>query len=65
MAVVSGARNRRVRFPPDSDQTADTAGGPFRAISGLMHRSNAAFSKGAGRWDNSSMLSEPWHFAFV
>jgi hypothetical protein len=35
------------------------------AISGLMHRSNAAFSKGAGRWDNSSMLSKPWHFAFV
>src|ERR1700692_4530234 len=26
-----GARNRHVRFPPDSDQTADIAGGPFRA----------------------------------
>jgi hypothetical protein len=26
-----GARNRLVRFPPDSDQTADIAGGPFRA----------------------------------
>jgi hypothetical protein len=33
-----GARNRHVRFPPDSDQTADIAGGPFRATSGLMHR---------------------------
>jgi len=29
-----GARNRHVRFPPDSDQTADIAGGPFRAITG-------------------------------
>jgi hypothetical protein len=28
------ARNRQVRFPPDSDQTADIAGGPFRANSG-------------------------------
>jgi hypothetical protein len=27
-----GARNRHVRFPPDSDQTADIAGGPFRAM---------------------------------
>jgi hypothetical protein len=26
-----GARNRHIRFPPDSDQTADIAGGPFRA----------------------------------
>jgi hypothetical protein len=26
-----GARNRLVRFPPDRDQTADIAGGPFRA----------------------------------
>jgi hypothetical protein len=26
-----GARNRHVRFPPDSDQTADIAVGPFRA----------------------------------
>ena len=26
-----GARNRHVRFPSDSDQTADIAGGPFRA----------------------------------
>jgi hypothetical protein len=25
------AANRHVRFPPDSDQTADIAGGPFRA----------------------------------
>jgi hypothetical protein len=29
-----GARNRNVRFPPDSDQTADIAGGPFRANTG-------------------------------
>jgi hypothetical protein len=29
-----GARNRHVRFPPDSDHTADIAGGPFRATSG-------------------------------
>jgi hypothetical protein len=29
-----GARNRHVRFPPDSDHTADIAGGPFRANSG-------------------------------
>jgi hypothetical protein len=28
-----GARNRHVRSPPDSDQTADIAGGPFRANS--------------------------------
>jgi hypothetical protein len=35
-----GARNRHVRFPPDSDQTADIAGGPFRANKRLMHRSN-------------------------
>jgi hypothetical protein len=35
-----GARNRHVRFPPDSDQTADIAGGPFRANS----RSGAAYS---------------------
>ena len=26
-------------FPPDSDQIADIAGGPFRAMNGLMHRS--------------------------
>jgi hypothetical protein len=26
-----GARNRHVRFPPDSYQTADIAGGPVRA----------------------------------
>jgi hypothetical protein len=26
-----GARNRHVRFPPDSDKTADIAGGPVRA----------------------------------
>src|SRR4029077_10590222 len=31
-----GARNRHVGFPPDSDKTADIAGGPFRANSGLM-----------------------------
>ena len=29
-----GARNRHVRFPPDSDQTADIAGGPVRAKTG-------------------------------
>jgi hypothetical protein len=29
-----GARNRHVRFPPDSDQIADIAGGPFRATNG-------------------------------
>ena len=29
-----GARNRHVRFPTDSDQTADIAGGPFRANNG-------------------------------
>ena len=29
-----GARNRDVRFSPDSDQTADIAGGPFRAKTG-------------------------------
>jgi hypothetical protein len=34
-----GARNRHVRFPPDSDQTADIAGGPVRANCGLIHRS--------------------------
>jgi hypothetical protein len=32
-----GARNRHVRFPPDSDQTADIAGGPFRAIDTLFY----------------------------
>jgi hypothetical protein len=26
-----GARNRHVRYPPDSDRTADIAGGPVRA----------------------------------
>src|SRR5580700_5130618 len=29
-----GPRKRHVRFPPVSDQTADVAGGPFRARSG-------------------------------
>jgi len=32
-------RPREVRFPPDSDQTADVTGGPF-ANKRLMHRSN-------------------------
>jgi hypothetical protein len=32
-----GARNRHVRFPSDSDQIADIAGGPFRANNGLLH----------------------------
>jgi hypothetical protein len=27
-----GARNRHVRYPPDSDQIADIARGPFRAM---------------------------------
>jgi hypothetical protein len=35
-----GARNRHVRFAPDSYQTADIAGGPVRATTGLMQRSN-------------------------
>ncbi len=34
-----GARNRHVRFPHDSYQTADIAGGPVRANKRLMHRS--------------------------
>ena len=29
-----GPRKRHVRFPPVSDQTADIAGGPFRANNG-------------------------------
>jgi hypothetical protein len=29
-------RPRHVRFPPDSDRTADIAGGPFRA--NMRHR---------------------------
>ena len=37
-----GPRNHHVRFPPDSDQTADIAGGPFRATSGLMRCSKRA-----------------------
>jgi len=32
--LSDSARNRHVRFPPDSDKTADIAGGPFRANSG-------------------------------
>jgi len=39
-----GARNRHVRFPPDSDQTADIAGGPFRADS-VEKVENAASAK--------------------
>jgi hypothetical protein len=31
-----------VRFPPVSDRTADIAGGPFRATTGLMHRSKSS-----------------------
>src|ERR1700692_4294618 len=38
-----GARNRHVRFPPDSDHTADIAGGPFRATFGLMQRSKISW----------------------
>ncbi len=34
-----GARNRHVRFPPDSDRTADMADGPVRANMRLMRRS--------------------------
>jgi hypothetical protein len=33
-----GARSRHVRFPSDSDRTADIASGPVRG-NGLMHRS--------------------------
>jgi hypothetical protein len=36
-----GARNSHVRFPPDSDQTADIAGGPFRARSRSHNRARA------------------------
>ncbi len=35
---------RHVRFPPDSDLTADIAGGPVRANSGLMRRSKVTYS---------------------
>jgi hypothetical protein len=31
-----GPRKRNVRFPPVRDRTADIAGGPVRATSGLM-----------------------------
>jgi hypothetical protein len=33
-----GARDRHVRFPPDSDRTADIAGGPVRANNGSRNR---------------------------
>jgi hypothetical protein len=34
-----GSHNLHVRFTPGSDRTADIAGGPIRATTGLMHRS--------------------------
>ena len=40
-----GARNRHVRFPPDSDKSADIAGGPFRATTGSQ---GTLFDHGVG-----------------
>jgi hypothetical protein len=44
-----GACNRHVRFPPDSDQIADIAGGPFRANTGHRGRIYLMYSGASGR----------------
>ena len=54
------ARMSDFRFTPQSGLRADIAPCPFGAISGLMHRSNVAFNKGAGRRDNGP-CQQPVH----
>jgi hypothetical protein len=55
----AGARNRQVRFPPDSDQTADITGGPARGA--ILPKALYSGSRGAStmRLPNPNVRS-PW-----
>ena len=52
-----GARDRHVRFPPDSDKTADIAGGPFRAK--LGHQSGCYSMTSSARASNDGGTVNP------